>query len=62
VQDFIGDQFTEHWQDEFRGSSQMRVYSGSEASGLEEGSGDVVGEVPEAEGGPPEVLEPAVDV
>jgi len=35
----------------FTGSSQKRVYSGSEAAGVQQRSGDVVGEVPEAEGG-----------
>ncbi len=34
---------------------------GSEAAGLEQGSGDVVGEVAEAEGGAAQVLQPAVD-
>ena len=34
---------------------------GSESAGLEQGSGDVVGEVPEAEGGSAEVFESAVD-
>ena len=33
----------------------------SEAAGLEPGSGDVVGQVPEAQGGAAEVFEPAVD-
>lgn len=34
---------------------------GSEAAGLEQAPGDVVGQVAEPEGGPAEVLEPAVD-
>ena len=34
---------------------------GSESAGFQECSGDVVGEVAEAEGGAAEVLEPAVD-
>ena len=43
------------------GSSRMRVYERSESAGFEERSGDVVREVPEAEGGTAKVLQPAVD-
>lgn len=39
----------------------MMVSFGSESSGVEEGSDDVVGEVTEAEGGAAEVLETTVD-
>jgi len=34
----------------FAGSSQKRMYSGSESAGFEQAPGDVVGEVAEAEG------------
>lgn len=39
------------------GSSQKRVDHGSEASGVEETAGDVVGEVSEPSGGAAEVLQ-----
>lgn len=43
------------------GSSQIRVDEGSEAASVEQGSGDVVMQVPEASGGAAEVLDEAVD-
>lgn len=42
------------------GSSRLRVYEGSEASGFEDGAGDVVAEVAEAECGAAEVFESSV--
>ena len=42
-------------------SSQLSVECGSEAAGVEESSTDVVGEIPEPESGPAQVLNPAVN-
>ena len=39
----------------------MRVYERSESAGFEERSGDVVAEVPEAEGGTAKVLQSSVN-
>jgi hypothetical protein len=43
------------------GSSQSRVQLRAEATAFQQGPGDVVGEVPEAERGAAEAFEPAVD-